>query len=103
MLGIFSVSLGVLLALSFAVLVLYFYLKDITQKKHTILRNYPLSAACAIFSSSSANISASTFSSATATSGPSTARRAAGSIAWPRTKAACWVSARPTTCMSRAR
>ena len=42
MLGIFSVSLGVLLALSFAVLVLYFYLKDITQKKHAILRNFPL-------------------------------------------------------------
>jgi glutamate synthase domain-containing protein 2 len=42
MLGIFSVSLGVLLALSFALLVLYFYLKDITQKKHAILRNFPL-------------------------------------------------------------
>ena len=40
--GIFSVSLGVLLALAFAVLVIYFYLKDITQKKHSILRNYPL-------------------------------------------------------------
>ena len=42
MLGVFSVSLGVLLALSFAVVVVYFYLKDITQKKHAILRNYPL-------------------------------------------------------------
>jgi glutamate synthase domain-containing protein 2 len=42
MLGVFSVSLGVLLALVFAVLVLYFYLKDITQKKHAILRNYPV-------------------------------------------------------------
>ena len=42
MLGVFSVSLGVLLALAFAVLVIYFYLKDITQKKHAILRNYPL-------------------------------------------------------------
>ena len=42
MLGVFSVSLGVLLALAFAVLVVYVYLKDITQKKHAILRNYPL-------------------------------------------------------------
>lgn len=30
MLGIFSVSLGVLLALACALVVLYFYLKDIT-------------------------------------------------------------------------
>jgi glutamate synthase domain-containing protein 2 len=42
MLDVFSVSLGVLLAFALAVLVLYFYLKDITQKKHSILRNYPL-------------------------------------------------------------
>ena len=42
MLSVFSVSLGVLLALALAVVVVYFYLKDITQKKHTILRNYPL-------------------------------------------------------------
>ena len=42
MLSVFSVSLGVLLALAVVVLVVYFYLKDITQKKHAILRNYPL-------------------------------------------------------------
>ena len=42
MLGVFSVSLGVLLALAFVILVVYVYLKDITQKKHAILRNYPL-------------------------------------------------------------
>lgn len=42
MLGVFSVSLGVLLAFVLAVTVVYFYLKDITQKKHAILRNYPI-------------------------------------------------------------
>ncbi len=42
MLSVFSVSLGVLLALACAILVIYFFLKDITQKKHSILRNYPL-------------------------------------------------------------
>ncbi len=42
MLSVFSVSLGVLLALAFSLLIVYFYLKDITQKKHAILRNYPL-------------------------------------------------------------
>jgi len=42
MLSVFSVSLGVLLALTLALLIVYFYLKDITQKKHAILRNYPL-------------------------------------------------------------
>lgn len=39
---VFSVSLGVLIALALAIVVIYFYLKDITQKKHTILRNFPL-------------------------------------------------------------
>ena len=42
MLGVFSVSLGVLLALALTFLVVFYYLKDITQKKHAILRNYPL-------------------------------------------------------------
>jgi glutamate synthase domain-containing protein 2 len=42
MLSVFSVSLGFLLAFGLGVLVLYLCLKDITQKKHTILRNYPI-------------------------------------------------------------
>lgn len=42
MMGVFSISLGVLLALALAVVGIYFYLRDITQKKHTILRNFPL-------------------------------------------------------------
>ncbi|MBX7201350.1 MAG: FMN-binding glutamate synthase family protein [Rhodospirillaceae bacterium] len=40
--SVFSVSLGVLLALLLALAVSYFYLRDITQKKHAILRNYPI-------------------------------------------------------------
>lgn len=39
---VFSVGLGVLVALCVALGILYVYLKDITQKKHAILRNYPL-------------------------------------------------------------
>ncbi|MDO9271646.1 MAG: FMN-binding glutamate synthase family protein [Rugosibacter sp.] len=42
MFGVFSVSLGVLIALALAIVMIYFYLKDITQKKHAILRNFPL-------------------------------------------------------------
>lgn len=42
MISVFSISLGVLLALALAVVGIYFYLRDITQKKHTILRNFPL-------------------------------------------------------------
>ncbi len=42
MLGVFSVSLGVLIAFALGVVAIYFYLKDITQKKHAILRNFPL-------------------------------------------------------------
>ena len=39
---VFSVGLGVFAALCVAVGILYLYLRDITQKKHAILRNYPL-------------------------------------------------------------
>lgn len=38
----FSVVLGVLIALAIAILVAYWYVQDITQQKHTILRNYPV-------------------------------------------------------------
>jgi glutamate synthase domain-containing protein 2 len=39
---ILSVSLGTVLALLLAALLVYWYVQDITQKKHTILRNYPI-------------------------------------------------------------
>jgi glutamate synthase domain-containing protein 2 len=42
MLDVLHVSFGVLLALGIALALVFFYLRDITQKKHTILRNYPL-------------------------------------------------------------
>lgn len=37
-----SISLGTLLALALAAALAYWYVQDITQKKHAILRNYPL-------------------------------------------------------------
>jgi len=40
--GVFHVSLGVLVALIVALLLVYWYVRDITQKRHTVLRNYPL-------------------------------------------------------------
>jgi hypothetical protein len=89
MLGIFSVSLGVLLALSFAVLVLYFYLKDITQKKHTILRNFPLIGRLRYFFEQIGEYFRQYFFTGDRDERPFNRRRAAGSIAWPRTKAAC--------------
>ncbi|HQR03290.1 MAG: FMN-binding glutamate synthase family protein [Proteobacteria bacterium] len=42
MFQLFSVTLGVLIALGIAVLLAYWYVRDITQKKHAILRNYPV-------------------------------------------------------------
>lgn len=42
MLSVFSVSLGVLIAFVLTLVMTYFYLKDLTQKKHAILRNFPL-------------------------------------------------------------
>ena len=42
MIRIFHVSIGVLIALALAVIVVYFYVRDVSQKKHSILRNYPI-------------------------------------------------------------
>ena len=41
-LGVFHVSLGVLLALLGALVLIFWYLRDITQKRHTVLRNFPI-------------------------------------------------------------
>lgn len=41
-LGVFHVSLGVLLALVGALVLIFWYLRDITQKRHTVLRNFPI-------------------------------------------------------------
>ena len=40
--GILSVSVGVLIAFALALAIIFFYVWDITQKRHTILRNYPI-------------------------------------------------------------
>ncbi|GAB4057996.1 FMN-binding glutamate synthase family protein [Uliginosibacterium sediminicola] len=42
LLTILSVSLGSLLTIAIVAVLVYWYVQDITQKKHTILRNYPL-------------------------------------------------------------
>jgi glutamate synthase domain-containing protein 2 len=42
MMGVLEVSLGVLIALILVGGTTYWYVQDITQKKHAILRNYPL-------------------------------------------------------------
>lgn len=39
---VFHVSLGVLLVLVLALGLVYWYVRDITQKRHTVLRNYPV-------------------------------------------------------------
>lgn len=40
--SIFKISLGVLLALGLVGTLIYWYVQDVTQKKHAVLRNYPL-------------------------------------------------------------
>jgi hypothetical protein len=42
MMGVLEVSLGVLIVVVLVVGLIYWYMQDITQKKHAILRNYPL-------------------------------------------------------------
>src|SRR5262245_66236657 len=42
MMSVLQVSLGVLVVLLLVGSLVYFYIKDITQKKHAILRNYPV-------------------------------------------------------------
>ncbi len=40
--GVFHISLGVLLAFALLIGLSYLYVRDITQKRHSVLRNYPL-------------------------------------------------------------
>ena len=40
--SVLSVSAGTLLAIALFVVLVFWYVKDITQKKHTVLRNYPI-------------------------------------------------------------
>lgn len=40
--GVFHVSLGVVLAVGGLLLLFYWYLRDVTQKRHTVLRNFPV-------------------------------------------------------------
>ena len=42
MVGILSVGLGTLLAIVVAAVVVFWFIQDITQKKHAVLRNYPV-------------------------------------------------------------
>ncbi|MDQ5878247.1 MAG: hypothetical protein QG638_979, partial [Pseudomonadota bacterium] len=42
MLSVLHVSLGVLIALALAGVLIYWYIQDITQKKHAVLRNFPI-------------------------------------------------------------
>src|SRR5690348_10484658 len=41
-LGILSVGAGTLIALVIAGLVVFWFIEDVTQKKHAVLRNYPV-------------------------------------------------------------
>lgn len=41
-LSILSVGLGTLLAIVVAAFVIFWFIEDVTQKKHAVLRNYPL-------------------------------------------------------------
>ena len=42
MLGVLSVGLGTMIGLLIIGTLLVLFVKDITQKKHTVLRNYPV-------------------------------------------------------------
>src|SRR5690348_15499055 len=41
-LGILSVGAGTLLALVVAAVIVFWFIEDVTQKKHAVLRNYPV-------------------------------------------------------------
>ena len=42
MLSVLHVSLGVLIAFAVAAVLVYWYVQDVTQKKHAVLRNFPI-------------------------------------------------------------
>lgn len=41
-LGIVSYGLGTILGFTLILLILFLFVRDITQKKHSVLRNYPV-------------------------------------------------------------
>ena len=101
---ILSYGIGTLVAFVVIGALMSLFISDITQKKHGVLRNYPIMAGtCATSSSSWESISVSTSSPATATRCPSTAPREHGCTVWRRTRAGSSDSARPSTCMNQAR
>jgi hypothetical protein len=102
--SVLSVSAGTLLAIALFVILVFWYIKDITQKKHTVLRNYPIIGRLRYFFEQMGEYFRQYFFTGERDEMPfNRARRAAGSIAWPRTRAASSASVRPTTCTSRER
>jgi hypothetical protein len=69
-LGILSVGLGTLLAIVIAAVVIFWFIQDITQKKHAVLRNYPVIGRLRYFFEKQGSTSASTSSWATGTRCP---------------------------------
>jgi len=59
MLGVVSYGLGTLIGFGLLAFLVIVFIQDITQKKHTVLRNYPVIGHCAISSRSKASTSGS--------------------------------------------
>ncbi len=86
--GVLSYGIGTLLGISLLGLLVFWFIQDVTQKKHTRAAQLPGDRPAALLLREAGRILPPVSSSpATATRCRSTAPRAAGSTAWPRTKA----------------
>jgi hypothetical protein len=81
----------------------FWYVKDITQKKHTVLRNYPVIGRLRYFFEQLGEYFRQYFFTGDRDEMPFNRATRGWVYRWPRTKAASSASARPIRCTSRAR
>lgn len=100
--SVFRVSVGVLVAMLVALFVVYWFVRDITQKRHTVLRNFPVIGHLRFFFENLGEYFRQYLFLNDREEMPFN-RATRAWVVWPRTKAASSVSARPTNCRSQAR
>ena len=103
MLGLVSYGLGTIFGFMLIVWLIYAIIHDVTQKQHTVLRNYPLIGRLRYFFENLGEYFRQYFFAGDRSEMPLTAPPALGCIAKPRTRAVLSALAPPMICASRVR
>lgn len=102
--GVLSYGIGTIVGLILVGLMLFWFVQDVTQKKHTVLRNYPVIGRLRYFFEKQGEYFCQYFFAGDRDEMPfNIAPAGPGYTGWPRTSAASLASTPPTTCVSQAR